>query len=337
LGTGALLSHCFLSASRLHCMGSKMATGIGTMSIREIQSSGMLLAADVLLFFVTSIVAMYFWLETRARAHKLQRIRQDADSLLLRGLFLQLLSVSNMMRAVGLVLDSQLHKLLAKKPRHEVKAWHKWFDYLLSSLPTLVWCSMLSILLLYMVEIYYLSKWRHMPLLRPTFLFVNAVAYLLYGTIAGLTLQLSAPTYIVFRRFAYYLLGIFQAALSAGLVSYGLILAWQLRRRRRSTSLPTASSPQLVVRITTLAIIIPVTEICRTLNDFEYSVGNDISYLRWLAQIAAAKLLLQWLPSVAILFAFRPSACAPESVETPFGMDPFLSPSSEGLANQFHF
>jgi len=282
-------------------------------------------------FFVTSIVAMYFWLETRARAHKLHLIRQDADSLVLRGLFLQLLSVSNMMRAIGLVLDSQLHNLFTKKtPGHVVHAWHDWFDYLLSSLPTLVWCSMLSILLLYMVEIYHRSHLRHVPLLRPTFFFANVLAYLLYGTIAGLTLQLSAPTYAVFRRFAYYLLGTVQVTLSVGLASYGPVLAWQLRRRRRSMLPPTASSSQLIVRITLLAIIIPVTEICRTYNDFEYSAGNSISYLRCVKLIATAKLLLQWLPSVAILFAFRPSAGggASESGETLCGMDPLLPPSS---------
>jgi len=56
--------------------------------------------------------------------------------------------------------------------------------------------------------------------------------------------------------------------------------------------------------------IVPVTELVRTVNDFEYSLGflpfNLNSGFSSLVFLALAKLFLEWLPSVCILLVFRP-------------------------------
>merc|ERR1719357_978800 len=101
----------------------------------------------------------------------------------------------------------------------------------MSSLPTLLWSSMLSVLLLFIIEVYHKSQLRRAPLLRPTFAFINAIFYLLYGTIAALTLHLSGPTYKDFRRCVYFVLACFHVFITVGLLRYGLGLSWRLRQR----------------------------------------------------------------------------------------------------------
>jgi len=201
--------------------------------------------------------------------------------------------------------------------------WHLWFDYLSSSFPTLVYCSMLSVLLLFFSEIHYRSKMQHVPLLRPTFLFLNFVALLLYGTVAFLTFQFGA--YKLFRRCTYSLLGTIQGALAFALACRGHSLARKLRARQDGllsdgSAGQGQSSAQLIRSIQVVCTLLPVTELVRC--------GLDISYVEaesfWKCGLHAsggivgetgmgktcfvvlAKLFIEWLPSVVLLLTFRP-------------------------------
>eukprot|EP00449_Zooxanthella_nutricula_P059355 CAMPEP_0198562990 /NCGR_PEP_ID=MMETSP1462-20131121/98030_1 /TAXON_ID=1333877 /ORGANISM="Brandtodinium nutriculum, Strain RCC3387" /LENGTH=198 /DNA_ID=CAMNT_0044293929 /DNA_START=18 /DNA_END=611 /DNA_ORIENTATION=+ len=198
------------------------------MSLEEVRRSSLLAGLDVLLFFSSSLLATRFWLETRSRMREFRRLHLDRDSLTVRCLFLQLLSAANALRAFGIVLDANL-RLIFERHKHHL-AWRRWLDYLSSSLPTLLWSSMLSVLLLYIIEIYHKSQLQRAPLLRPTFAFLNGIFYLLYSTFAGLTLHLSGPTYKDFRRMVYFLLAGAHAGIALGILRYGLGLAWRLRQ-----------------------------------------------------------------------------------------------------------
>mmetsp|Transcript_97834 Transcript_97834/g.314928 ORF Transcript_97834/g.314928 Transcript_97834/m.314928 type:complete len:210 (-) Transcript_97834:86-715(-) len=172
---------------------------------------------------------------------------------------------------------------------------------------------MLSVLLLYFIEVYNRTQLRRVPLLRPTFAFINAIFYLLYVTIATLTLHLcggpGGPTYTDFRRFVYFLLGCGHIGLVFGLLFYGLGLSCQLQRRN-SASKGALGPPTRKVLV--LVVLLSFTESVRTYNDLEYSLGglpyNLGSGLCSVLFLAFVKLLLEWVPSMTILWAFRPIA-----------------------------
>ncbi|CAE8591154.1 unnamed protein product, partial [Polarella glacialis] len=84
-----------------------MQEGPETMSIAELHRSRLLAVVDVILFFTTAVIATRYWLETHSRIGALQRRFVNVDSLVVRRLFLQLLSLANVLRAFGLVLDAE--------------------------------------------------------------------------------------------------------------------------------------------------------------------------------------------------------------------------------------
>lgn len=312
-----------------------------TMSLEVLRRSRLLAGIDILLFFASAVVATWFWIETGGRINDLRRLGVSADALVCRRLCLQLLSVANVLRALGMLLDAQFRTIFSwRQPHRLLVDLHRWFDYLISSFPTLVWSSMLSVLLLYFVEAYLVTQLRQNPLLRPTFVFLNAIAYLLYVTIAVMTLRPAGPStyhYAVFRHFVYFLLGTIHIMLAMGLARYGFGLAAQLWWRRKVSPSPTlqTSAGSLIWRIAMLSTLLPLTELARTFNDLEYSLGmmpyNLQSGLGSVLFLATAKLALEWVPSAAILYTFRPgqsisldTMCSPAN--SACWLDPLLTP-----------
>lgn len=282
-----------------------------TLASWELKRSSLVAGLDVLLFSTTSIVAARYWLETKNRMRELQRLRVDVDTLAFRGLFLLLLSIANALRAVGIIFDARIAIVLHRQPH--TSHWRHYIDYFSSSLPTLVWISMLSVLLLYIIEIYHRSRLRRAPLLRSTFVFLNAIFYILYGTIAIVTMRLQRlkPTCNDFRRFAYFLLAIAHLLVATGLLWYGWALTLQLRRRTELSCAQAAVAPSQ--RISILIGLIPVVELVRVHNDFEYSTGGWLFTLDsgiFFVFVEFARLILEWVPSAAILLAFRPRPVA---------------------------
>ncbi|CAE8642769.1 unnamed protein product [Polarella glacialis] len=311
--------------------------GPETMSIAELHRSRLLAVVDVILFFTTAVIATRYWLETHSRIGALRRRFVSVDSLVVRRLFLQLLSLANVLRAFGLVLDAEFRSIYSRRGDHKLLiAVNRWFDYFISSFPTMVWSSMLSVLLLYVVEIYYRSQLRQRPkLLRPTIAAFNAAAYLIYGAIAVQTLRVAG--YSEFRLSVYCLLGCTHVLLVLGLARYGFGLLWQLRQRTQKCATGGGSSSSEVVlwRLSIVFGLLPVTELARTINDFEYSLGglpfNLGTGVSALLFLAAAKLMLEWVPSVAILYAFRPdqrSLQLTASSQSDSFVDPLLPPDA---------
>ncbi|CAE8718697.1 unnamed protein product, partial [Polarella glacialis] len=72
-----------------------------------LEQSRLLAVVDVILFFTTAVIATRYWLETHSRIGALRRRFVSVDSLVVRRLFLQLLSLANVLRAFGLVLDAE--------------------------------------------------------------------------------------------------------------------------------------------------------------------------------------------------------------------------------------
>lgn len=288
--------------------------GPQTMTLEEIKRSRLLVSLDVILFFGCAVLAMKYWLETHGRLRALRRLGAEIDSLAMRRLFLQLLSLANAMRAVGLVLDAEFRSnflFRGAKKKFLIK-FHREMDYIISSLPTMVWSSMLSVLLLYVAEVYQRSQLRRAwPLLRPAVAMFNVVAYLLYVIITIRTMR--ETRYADFRCSVYLLLGCSHVLLVLGLARYGCGLAWQLRQRTENSQAVVdlqESSTFVLGRVSVLVALLPCTELVRTVNDFQYSLGGMPFNLHsgWpdLLFLACAKLVLEWVPSVAILWAFAP-------------------------------
>lgn len=274
-----------------------------TMSLEELHRSRVLVCIDVLLFFGSALVALKFWIDTQLRIRDLRRASHDPNSLASRRLFLQLLATANALRALGLILDAKFHSIFGQDKdgtQWQHVALHRCFDYVISSFPTLVWCSMLSVLLLHLIEMHLTS--RRLPAIwtcwRPFIALGNLLAYALYATCAAATFP---RRFAEFRHSVYFLLGCTHVLLLSGLIYF----AYRVRRQIRELH-----GIESVRRRIWLLGIVPVTELVRTVNDFEYSLGflpfNLNSGFSSLVFLALAKLFLEWLPSVCILLVFRP-------------------------------
>jgi len=213
-----------------------------------------------------------------------------------------------------------------------------WLDYLMSSLPTLVWCSMLSILLLYFIEMYYRSQLRQPPRLRPVFVALNIVFYAIYACAAVLTWKPSGAASSDLRRAVYFALACAHFLLSVGLLRYGLGLVCRLKQHARSSASALPDAPaDPAHRVITLATLLPATELIRTCNDLEYSLGglpfNLHSGFSSVLFLAGAKLVLEWVPSAAIFCILRPGRQPPSMAISPCceaqWVDPLLPPYHE--------
>merc|ERR1712227_964064 len=96
------------------------------------------------------------------------------------------------------------------------------------------------------------------------------------------------------------------------LARYGIGLQWQLRHRREAKSMPAGLSEEMITRVSMLSALLPLTELVRTFIDLQYSLGRipfNLGHgLGCLFVLAIMKLVLEWMPSIAILYAFRPSS-----------------------------
>eukprot|EP00435_Cladocopium_sp_Y103_P072452 s32_g40.t1 len=252
-----------------------------------------------------SVVASPVVIDTQLRIRDLRRASHDPNSLASRRLFLQLLAMANLVSiwpALGLILDAKFHSIFGDKDDTQWQhvALHRCFDYVISSFPTLVWCSMLSVLLLHLIEMHLTS--RRLPAIwtcwRPFIALGNLLAYALYAACAAATFP---RRYAEFRHSVYFLLGCTHVLLLSGLVYF----AYRVRRQIRELH-----GIESVRRRIWLLGIVPATEFVRTVNDFQYSLGflpfNLNSGFSSLVFLALAKLFLEWLPSVCILLVFRP-------------------------------
>lgn len=310
-----LLDECIFNKPVHHRMPEaswlNAAVHTNTLTMMEVRRSALLTTVDVMLFFGSAAIAAKYWLETRTRILEQRRLGCSCRALGYRAVTLLLLGVSNTNRALSLVLEAKFHDVYAHiRHRHRKYPWHRWFDYLVVSFPTLIWTSMLSLLLLYIVETYHRARMRRVTLLRPTTVFVNALVYLLYSTLAVITWGLQAWDF--FRRLAYLLLGSLQLLISFLFAWYGWSLTQQLRERMQSKSplLPTARSRTIIRRLNHVLAILSFSELVRGASDLCYMQGSFGFTLKdgsgSLIALAIAKLCLEWAPSVALLVALQP-------------------------------
>eukprot|EP00929_Paragymnodinium_shiwhaense_P018824 TRINITY_DN13035_c0_g1_i3.p1 TRINITY_DN13035_c0_g1~~TRINITY_DN13035_c0_g1_i3.p1 ORF type:complete len:261 (+),score=33.86 TRINITY_DN13035_c0_g1_i3:88-870(+) len=246
----------FMMASPILLDGAALNDDPQSMTMVEIQKSMVLAIADIVLFFLTGLVAAKFYLDAVGRVAERRGLgAKDAEPLVRRQLLLKLLCLSNVLRSLGVLVAIQFHVAVYKghHRKHDFP-WHLWLDYLLSSLPTFVWCSMLSVLLLFFTEVDYRACMRWSPLLRPTLQFLNFVCYLCYGAVAFITFEFAA--YHMFRQVTYALLCVIQGALGITLACRGFLLIRRLRNRRATALLEAGGGqPSLIPAICVLSTL----------------------------------------------------------------------------------
>lgn len=246
----------------------------------------------------------------------------DTDKVDFRAWFLMMLSVSNLCRAVAMMFDVAFRNEL--RVRHVSDQIHTkshsskhWFDHLAQGIPTLLWISTLSLLLLFLMEVYYVSQLQSMPLLRPTFAFLNLVLYVMYGAISCVTLQDRA--YQAYKDYAFFLLGCVHILISLPLIWYGRGLTRQFRSR---TLVHPALGPtqsvcmHLVDRISFVCRMTSAAELFRGVNDLSYSfdlLPNVLASVDLETWMALVKLGAEWAPSAILLYSFRPIPITQES------------------------
>lgn len=279
----------------------------------DVRNSVLLATVDVVFFFSSGITAANFSFETWGRIKEQCHQGTDTTSLSFRVLLLRLLSLTNILRAIGLMIDSAFHVIYRLGHHKGDFPWHKWLDWLLSSIPTLVWVSMLSVLLLFLIETYNRSQMRRSHTLRPFIACANSVAYFLYWTVALVTLLLG--TYNVFRRLTYLFLGFLQLSLAIALACYGSLLLWALHGSSRPGGgkqtlwAQSNRAGALIWKASVLTVVMPLAELVRAINDLCYMQGENAASLRPLrgdVALELARLILEWIPSAILLWTFRP-------------------------------
>lgn len=313
-------------------LGLYMEDGPNPMLEKEARNSSLITAIAASSFFITGIIAARWWLIS------VPRFVSDEKSLKTRRLLLQILSLANILRASSLVIYAFSFEVQWKKHQHHklMAVWHEHFDTMVLSFPSMVWESMLSVLLVFVVEIHFRTRMRSPDLLRPAVLSLNVIMYGTYLTLYAATLWLKL--YSLFAYAVYVLAGTWHLLLSIPLSWYGCQL-WRTLRQRESREtispfLSAGSSNGLINRVIVIATILPMLEVVRGVYDLEYAHGaSPVTFtgkFRRLVFIAFMRLTLEWVPSAVLLYAFRPRRQSAVSAGSTL-VSPVLSPQQSHL------
>lgn len=312
-----------------------------TLSMRVNATSPFLSALDSLFFCVMGLLAIRFWIQTRRRTAVLRQRGLDFDMSRCREILLLFLSASNLCRGFCVVVCTKYARHWAKLSKTLVESLNvnkhrkmgHCIDYLASSLPTMLWESMLTVLIFVLVEAYFLSQLKNnrIRFLRTTITFLNVVGYLLYAAVAFLTFRLAS--FKEFGHYIFFFLGCIHISTGWSLIYYGVRLLYQIRPGSQASDYHKHLAA-LVSRLTWVLICVPFTECWRGIANFRYAFNLVSEEDRTsAAQLGFMKFLTEWVPCMVVVYAFRPHDKT-QPVEKPKQgfVDPLLSPGQMMLA-----
>ena len=226
----------------------------------------------------------------------------------MRILFLTCLGIANACRSVSILIDVGV--------REQVKAsaldasWKTWTRDVLMCLPSLMFASSFSVVVMFWAQVYYAAVLRPFPLLRALFVFANVAAYGAFLLLICITLHMSA-----WEQFAGYLdllLGGLFILDSIGLFIFGVRVAGNLAERRTSGG----SRKYLIRRVLLLTALVPVLLFARGFWCIFIGAGwingnpFGVERLSWDSVVFGFSELI---PSILFVLMFKGGSSIPEN------------------------
>lgn len=273
------------------------------------------------------IDAVFFLVVGFALAYHIRRQRLDAlangrppvvlTGTEMRMTFVTCLAAANLSRAVSIIINVFVREEVKSLTLDE--SWKLWVREILMALPSLIFITSYSVVILFWAQVYYAAIMVSFPLLRPLFIFANIAAYGLFTVIALITLHMSAWQEV--SQYMYLLLGTLYILSSIGLFIFGVRVAGHLSERRAS------SRSGIIRRVVLLTATCPLILLLR--GCYSLSVGSGLISTSWprvisrVAWDAGLYLISELLPSLLFIFMFWPSS-------EPVATDVFSSIFSSG-------
>ena len=221
----------------------------------------------------------------------------------MRTLFLKMLAFSNGLRCISILVDILV--------RHQVKqaalseSWKTWVRDVFMDLPTLMFMTAYSVVILFWAQVYYAAVLVQFPLLKFIFIFVNISSYTLFFVILLITLHMEAWTQV--RAYLLILVSTLFIVCSCLLFNFGVKIAGHLSERR-SIAL---SRRHIIRRIVVLTASVPFILAIRGFYGFLVAFNiveaapKNISRLVWDVGVC---LSTELLPSLLCVFTFWPAS-----------------------------
>ncbi|KAF4668940.1 hypothetical protein FOZ61_005451 [Perkinsus olseni] len=232
-----------------------------------------------------------------------------------RKLFLIGLCLSNLARAVSLVVDAIVHNEVREHIwEHSVQGWT---NYVLMVFPSLLFLSTYSIVILFWAQVYYAAILVSYPLLRPVCIFFNIAVYGVFLIISVVTFLLKA--WHQYSQYIFFIVGFLYIICAVFFFYYGIQVAGQLKdrsRRQRSyggVSTTEASKNHAVLnRVLVLTLTCPLIFLVRGMLSVLYGVGVLRTYgpasVDRLAWDSLVYCVTEWIPSLLIVVVFWPAS-----------------------------
>jgi len=138
---------------------------------------------------------------------------------------------------------------------------------------------------------------------------------------------------IIFRHYVYFFLAINHVCLILGISCYGIGLTRQLHQRGHAVQLsPGMFSGSVSGMVTAVIILVTVVELVGCVNDLMYAVDCENRYFQYgissITVLAAIKIILEWMPSMVLLYVFRPRVQSPIASESSGSVPLMMSQAS---------
>lgn len=207
-------------------------------------------------------------------------------------------AAASLTRCVALAMDLALReRALPFITDHLSKSQVLWVGDLLGLLPSAVFLSAFSIVILFWAQLYYTTAIVPMPLLDCTFVCINISVYLVLGAVALCTFLLQA--YEQFWLYTTCVIGALDVVVAGALLYYGLLVVSELSEASKH-SLP---GRRLGFRVGLLSVFCSVMLLARGAS----YIAWDVLQRRPPASLdVALSLVGEWLPMVVALITLNP-------------------------------
>eukprot|EP01055_Gregarina_sp_Pseudo9_P000523 Gregarina_sp_Pseudo_9__522@NODE_1335_length_1679_cov_13_101220_g1248_i0_p1_GENE_NODE_1335_length_1679_cov_13_101220_g1248_i0NODE_1335_length_1679_cov_13_101220_g1248_i0_p1_ORF_typecomplete_len371_score20_61DUF1084/PF06454_11/9_7e29_NODE_1335_length_1679_cov_13_101220_g1248_i0381150 len=289
-------------------------SGLVHLSISQIQLSEACLVSLFMLFLlIETITLKQVWKFFRPSSQSQSSVSFTGEKT--RAFFIIFLSIANFVRTLSLLFlflnpSTYSQPLLLPKDAGDVATIDPavWTHSLLLGLPSVLYLSAYSIIILFWAQVYITARYVNASGLRPCFGFLNVAIYLVLIVVALLTKLLNA--YLEFRLYMALLVGVLYTVSAAAFCFFGFRVAFQFSGDSVDREQDTRKAA-VVRRILGLSIFCPILFMLRGLFDFAVGLQLLPSQGHWGGQLsitweALIILLSEWVPAALILFSFFP-------------------------------
>eukprot|EP01057_Protomagalhaensia_wolfi_P000846 Protomagalhaensia_wolfi_Nauph_80__845@NODE_148_length_3420_cov_16_707187_g110_i0_p1_GENE_NODE_148_length_3420_cov_16_707187_g110_i0NODE_148_length_3420_cov_16_707187_g110_i0_p1_ORF_typecomplete_len396_score42_35DUF1084/PF06454_11/2e27Mpv17_PMP22/PF04117_12/7_5e03Mpv17_PMP22/PF04117_12/0_28_NODE_148_length_3420_cov_16_707187_g110_i013472534 len=299
----------------LHSLPGFTAAGVSTvppfLTLTQLQISEAALVALFMLFLLIEVITVkQVWKFFRPPTPSQYSASFTGEKT--RAFFIIFLSVANLVRTISLLLifldpTSYSQPLIVSTPTTGGDP-SVWMHSLLLGLPSILYLSAYSIIILFWAQVYITARYVNASGLKPCFGFLNAAIYLVLIVVAVLTKLLAA--YLEFRLYMALLVGLLYTVSAIAFCFFGFRVAFQFSGDSIDRDQDTRKAA-VVRRLLGLSVFCPLLFQLRGL--FDLAVGFQLIPYQghWGGQLPLTWetliiFLSEWIPATLILFSFFP-------------------------------